>query len=913
MISVPGHRRRAWSATPHRASSATWSVLAEEHRTAPEMARVAHALRYLTGSAWQFARGEWVVGVGRSRILRRVWRSSFAWLVVLSYPVGCFDPESDATDDDDDDAQSGSDDALPMDATTFVTTGASAVETQTSAATSMNVVPPMDDTDTGDATDSSSSDSSSSSDTEGASTDPDPDASSGDERTTALLVRDDGPFLVAGATELVVSAEDGVLANDEGEGLAVVGGDSASLHGGTVSVEHDGAFVYHPPSALPFGTDRFSVDVGDQYGEVATAEVRVVVQAVDGRIDVTRLGAKGVRILGREQESRFGAAVGGAGDVDGDGFADVLIGVPYAPRQGAGSGEAYLIYGDGERISMGTSTRIDGGAAGDLLGMAVSGVGDVDGDGLSDFAIGVPNDSAFFEGGGAALLFFGADNLPTVIAASAASVRFQGQDFDSAGQEVGSAGDVDGDGFSDLVIGSVRASNTAGEVAVLPGGGGIGTRPRESLIDAEVRVVGLFDLGRVGTSLDEIGDIDGDGLDDLLIGSHATPRGPDTGETYVFFGRPDFFEAYSPSVSVSEALRIPGLDRDALAGASVTGAGDVNGDGWADILIGAPNVSPGNRDQAGVAYLIFGGVDLPTASTFDLATADVRFEGPTALERVGRAVAGVGDFNGDGFDDLAIGSMPGGTEILASVYLVLGGAELGGSPVFNLDDAPLRLVTNVVRDQFGSSLEAAGDVNGDGFADIIIGAPSTTDETVVAGAAYIVFGDDLGGAVTALGDARDNVLQARRGRLGDAIFGGRGDDELRGDGGPDVLRGGPGNDVLILGDLAFFRLDGGAGEDTLVLPEGSVDLAALGPAIASIEVLHLAPSGACEVSVSPTAVRRLSDTTNTIAMVGTADDHVILTGAWTGPTTASDGFLYTVTATPTVRVRVTSEVNVTIE
>lgn len=836
-------------------------------------------------------------------------RFPYAWLIALSWPA-CFDPDA-STDEGE-----GTDGTVSSTEATFVTTSASASATanttsgdpssSSSGAATTSATGPDETTIATESPSESTDATSDPSSAEG--------SSSSGELAPVLMVRDDGPYLVAVGAELEVSDAEGVLANDEGEGLAVAAGELTSMYGGTVSIAEGGGFVYRPSTTLPFGTDRFSIDVEDVYGQTATAEVRIVLLPAEGLVDVTRLGPKGQRILGRESGSRFGASVSGAGDVNGDGFADVIVGVPYAFRGGERSGEAYLVYGDGDALSLGASTRIDGAEAGDTLGTAVSGVGDLDGDGLSDVAVGAPGDSSMTDAGGSAVLFLGADNLPTVIAASAAAVRFQGQAFDIAGDDLSGVGDLDGDGLPDLAIASTQASETLGEVAVIPGGGALGTSPREFLVNAAVRMVGVYALGRLGTSLDAVGDIDGDGFDELLIGSHATPMGPDTGETYIFFGRPDFFDVWAPTAEVSEALRIPGLDRGHLAGNSVSGAGDVNGDGWQDILIGAPNVSPGNRAQAGVAYLIFGGADFPTESTFDLATADVRFEGTVPSERLGRTVAGIGDFNGDGFGDLAFGSNPlldYGTS--AHVSIVLGGPDLGGTPVYDLADAPLKLATGTTDEQFGTSLEGAGDVNGDGFDDVIIGAWATTDDDQTPGAVYLVYGDDLGGTVTALGGATENDLEARRGRLGDVLIGGSEDDVLRGDGGPDVLRGGRGDDVLTVGDLSFFRVEGGAGDDTLVLPPGVADLTDLGAAISGIERLVLAPDEACELRLSTTTVRRLSDTTNTIEIDGSSEDHVILTGAWSGPTTAGDASLYTATATPTVRVRVTSEIDVTIE
>ncbi len=348
----------------------------------------------------------------------------------------------------------------------------------------------------------------------------------------------------------------------------IVGAPHADGNGpssGSVSVfsGRDGSLLFYTEGAAAGDWLGFSVDgAGDVdrdgcddivIGSPLGASARGGARVVSGRT-----GAVLWNWLGEAPGDRFGHAVSGVGDVDGDGYPDIAVGAPHADVAGTHAGRAYVFSGaDGSMLH-----TLDG-AAWDQLGASVAGAGDVDGDGLADVLIGAPfaDDPAF--NAGAAFVLSGRDGAVIRV--------FRGaQAGDRLGSIVAAAGDVDGDGTPDLLLGIPAddgAAIDAGAVEVRSGSDGAlllvwrGTKSGEFL--------------QAGAG---VGDVDGDGYDDVLVGSSsADGKGSEAGRAWLVSGRTGL------ELRVFEGRRA----RDWF-GATVAGAGDVNGDGRLDLIVGAP-------------------------------------------------------------------------------------------------------------------------------------------------------------------------------------------------------------------------------------------------------------------------------------------------------------------------------------
>ncbi len=620
-----------------------------------------------------------------------------------------------------------------------------------------------------------------------------------------------------------------------------------------------------------------------------------------GRVDVFYGSATGVHtedwiLWGCRYESNasVGAAAAAAGDVNGDGYADIVIGAPNAavPPDNLAGGCIWIVYGSASGLpltpgyanvgSLAGASRINSPTTGANFGASASSAGDVNGDGYADVAVGAPYDDTGSTDGGYARVYAGsASGLTTTLLwydySTIASARFgttlapagdvngdgkgdllvgEASRIDVAQSYAGSlfmnrfygtsypantgpAGDLNGDGLCDFVVGDRYYSNGQtgeGRLMVYAGSGdGPVTLPTWSFST-------IYDNPNLGWSVASAGDVNGDGLDDVLIGAPtwdnlATPSDLDDGIVFLYMGtltglaaNPSWYYvgatadqlgisvcgigdvngdgyadfaagAHQPGVGYGKVLVFLGHaggpsstpDRvlggpsfDSQFGTAVTG-GDFNGDGYADLAVGSPNNDGGSYTNCGGAFMYLGGPSGTAAANLWAA------QGTQNDEHFGASLNGFADTNGDGYCDLVVGSP--GRDVGSPFALLDCGriSEFDGGHTANVLEFR-QTIDGSGNEQFGSCIGNAGDVNGDGYSDVAVGAPYASQSIVGQGRAVV-----FAGSVSGL------VASAFWSQLGGEAYGAFGSSvagagDVNGDGLSDVLVG------------AVFQDDGGAAD-----------------------------------------------------------------------------------------------------
>ena len=427
-------------------------------------------------------------------------------------------------------------------------------------------------------------------------------------------------------------------------------------------------------------------------------------------------GTNGFVLNGVNAYDFSGSSVSGAGDINGDGIADLFVGAREASPNGRYSGTSYVVFGRNTSAEADFPAAIElssldgsdgfvlnGVNAGDYSGISVSGAGDINGDGIVDLLIGAPYAAPNGSRSGTSYVVFGRNTSAE-------------GDFPAA-VELSSL-----DGSNGFVLNGVNAGDYS------------------------------------GISVSGAGDINGDGIVDLLIGaSGADPNGSRSGTSYVVFGRNTAAEGDFPAavelsyLNGSNGFVLNGVNTYDDAGKSVSGAGDINGDGIVDLIIGAYRADP-NGSFSGASYVVFGRNtsaegEFPAAvelSSLDGSNGFV-LNGVNAGDRSGKSVSGAGDINGDGIADLIVGAD--NVDTSGASYVVFGRdtAAEGDFPaaveLSSLDGANGFVLNGVNTSDFaGRSVSGAADADGDGIVDLLIGAPYADPNGFVSGASYVVFG-----------------------------------------------------------------------------------------------------------------------------------------------------------------------------
>lgn len=485
-----------------------------------------------------------------------------------------------------------------------------------------------------------------------------------------------------------------------------------------------------------------------------------------------------------QASANFGVSVACAGDVNGDGYSDLIIGANQYDNGQTDEGAAFVYHGSAGGISNTIATQIERDQNTSYVGFSVACAGDVNADGYSDVVVGARTYDNGTSGEGAAFVFHGSSaGLSTTPATMVSSGQFNA----FMGNSVACAGDVNGDGYSDIIVGSILYDNgeTDEGAAFIYLGSASGINPVFATRLERNQVSAEF-----GCCVAGAGDVNGDGYSDVIVGAEFYDNGQtDEGAAFVYLGS-------ATGISNTVATQLEKNQASAGFGYNVNSAGDVNGDGYGDVIVGAPTYDNGQTDE-GAAFIYLG-----SAAGLNTVAA-TQLESNQASAELGVSTACAGDVNGDGYSDVIVGAPyydNGQTD--EGMVFVYHGSSIGLSTV-----ATTTIESNQVNAQLGFSVASAGDVNGDGYSDVIVGAWLYDNGSTDEGAAFIYLGSTTGISNSVSVQMEINQVSAYFG-YSVASAG-----DVNGDGLSDVIVGAPNYDDVQTdeGGAFVFLGHGGAG------------------------------------------------------------------------------------------------------
>ncbi len=545
-------------------------------------------------------------------------------------------------------------------------------------------------------------------------------------------------------------------------------------------------------------------------------------------------GTEGFVLKGFSFNDLAGYAVSAVGDLNGDGIDDFAV---TSPPGDVGSvfnaGETYVVYGrdtgfpptiELSQLEGGDGTTgfvIKGTDLFDLSGTVVSAAGDVNGDGRDDLLIGAPEQDSV---GKAYVLFGRVSNFPAIYALADLAIGDGSEGFVLYAASSGNltslnlaAGNVNGDSYNDIIIGSTNDSSATGQrvgrTYILFGGAtGFPAEFELASLDAGDGSTGFVVNGStfggdLGISV-ATGDVNGDEVDDVIINASPIIEGTDLngGRTFVLLGRTTPFPAEFDAMQLvggdgSEGYVIDGTQQPDPSFYTVLGTTDINGDGLSDILVGIQGADVDGRIKTGQCFVVYGRQD-PVSSIIELDSLSTGngavgfvINGIDEGDEAGWSVSSAGDFNADGIEDLIVGAReadPNGLAGAGESYVIYGRVE-GFPAVFELSGliggaGEQGFIINGVSagDFSGYAVSNAGDVNNDNVDDILVGATGVTQgTTAAAGESYVIFGRAADSDGDGISDNNDNCTFAansdQRDSNGDG-FGNLCDPDLNNDG-----------------------------------------------------------------------------------------------------------------------------------